>query len=75
MDDKKVAAVIILALCAKKQETLKEVKIKKKRRVWTKPWLKNRVQQSAYSNIFQEFRKYLRMNTDSYTVIFNIFYE
>ena len=38
-----------------------------------KLWLKNRVQQSAYSNIFQElrlrdqeeFRKYLLMNTDT----------
>ena len=74
MDDNPVvAAVIILALCTKKQQTLKEVKIKRKRRVWMKPWLKNRVQQSAYSNIFQElrlrdqeeFRKYLRMNTNT----------
>ena len=84
MDDKQVAAVIISIMRKKVQETLKEVKIKRKRRVWTKPWLKNRDQQKCiYSNIFQElrlrdqeeFRKYLRMNTDTYTVIFNIFYE
>ena len=45
-----------------------------------KPWLKNRRETSAYSNILQElrlqdqeeFRKYLRMNTDTYTVIFSI---
>ena len=48
-----------------------------------KPWLKNRVQKSSYSNIFEELRlrdqeeflKYLRMNTNTYTVIFNIFYH
>ena len=56
MHDKQVAAVIILELCAKKQETLKEVKIKRKRRVWTKPWLKDRVQQSAYTVTF--FKSY-----------------
>ena len=45
-----------------------------------KPWLKNRRETSAYSNILQElrlqdqeeFRKYLRMNTDTYMVIFSI---
>ena len=39
----------------------------------TKPWLKNRLRKSAYQNIFQElrlkdkeeFRRYLRINTET----------
>ena len=41
-----------------------------------KPWLKNRLRTSAYQNIFQElrlkdkeeFRRYLRMKTETYHV-------
>ena len=48
-----------------------------------KPWLKNRLRTSAYQNIFQElrlkdneeFRRYLRMNTETFQVqIFIYFY-
>ena len=50
------------------------VKKGKKRSVWMKPWLKNHLRPSAYQNIFQklrlkdkeEFRRYLRMNTETY---------
>ena len=33
-----------------------QVKKRKKRSVWIKPWLKNRLRISAYQNIFQELR-------------------
>ena len=43
-----------------------------KRGYWVKPWLEKRYERSAYNGIFAEmrlhnqedFRKYLRMNTD-----------
>ena len=33
-----------------------QVKKRKERSVWIKPWLKNRLRISAYQNIFQELR-------------------
>ena len=33
-----------------------QVKKRKTRSVWIKPWLKNRLRISAYQNIFQELR-------------------
>ena len=53
-------------------------KKKEKRRkkvVWVKPWLANREFKSAYCNILaelrlhdeEEFRRYLRINTEAYT--------
>ena len=33
-----------------------QVKKRKKRSVWMKPWLKNCLRTSAYQNIFQELR-------------------
>ena len=49
-----------------------ERKKRRKRRYWVKPWLEKRYERSAYNGIFAEmrlhnqedFRKYLRMNTD-----------
>ena len=53
-------------------------KTKRKRSVWVKFWLKNRMYTSAFNNIFaklmvndkEEFRRYLRINTASYEVSF-----
>ena len=47
-------------------------KKRRKRRYWVKPWLEKRYKRSAYNGILTEmrlhnqedFRKYLRMNTD-----------
>ena len=47
-------------------------KKRRKRRYWVKPWLEKRYERSAYNGILAEmrlhnqedFRKYLRMNTD-----------
>ena len=52
--------------------------MKRKRSVWVKPWLKNRIYRSAFNNIFaelmvndkDEFRRYLRINIASYKVSF-----
>ena len=54
----------------------KKDKNKRKRKTWVKPWLMNRARESAFKGIFselalrdkEEFRKYLRMNTNSYEV-------
>ena len=53
-------------------------KTKRKRSVWVKSWLKNRMYTSAFNNIFavlminhkEELRLYLRINTASYEVSF-----
>ena len=53
-------------------------KTKRKRSVWVKSWLKNRMYTSAFNNILavlmindkEELRLYLRINTASYEVSF-----
>ena len=52
-------------------------KTKRKRSVWVKSWLKNRMYTSAFNNIFavlindkEELRRYLRINTALYEVSF-----
>ena len=53
-------------------------KTKRKRSVWVKAWLKNRMYTTAFNNIFaevmvndkEEFCRYLRVNTASYQVSF-----
>ena len=53
-------------------------KTKRKRSVWVKSWLKNRMYTSAFNNIFaelmvndkEEFRRYLKITTASYEVSF-----
>ena len=69
MDDNSVvaacAAIIIAAVLKKKR---------KKRLVWVKTWLLERDRKGAYNNIIQElrlddienYRRYLRMNTDTF---------
>ena len=47
---------MLLAIEVKLDEEDEQVKKRKKRPVWMKPWLKNRVRTSAYQNIFQEIR-------------------
>ena len=41
-----------------------QVQKRKKRSVWMKPCLKNRLRSSAYENIFQELRLKKKRNTD-----------
>ena len=56
------------------------IKTRKKRKCWVKEWLRKREESGAYARIFQElrlqdaehFRKYLRMNTDTYEVSDNL---
>ena len=67
----KPLTITLLAIGIKLDEKKKK---RKKRFVWMKPWLTNRLGTSAYQNIFQklrlndkeEFRRYLRMNTETY---------
>ena len=72
----KALAILLLATGIKLVEDGENVQKRKKRSVWMKPWLKNLLRTSAYQNIFQElrlkdseeFRRYLRMNTETYQV-------
>ena len=78
----KALAILLLATAIKLIEDGKKVKKRKKRSVWMKPWLKNRLRTSAYQNIFEElrlkdseeFRQYLRMNTETYQVQILIYF-
>ena len=73
---KKALTIILLAIGVKSDGQDEQVKKKEKRSVWMKPWLKNLIRASAYQNIFQElrlkdkeeFRRYLRMKTETYHV-------
>ena len=72
----KALTIMLLAIGVKLDGEDEQVKKRKKRSIWIKPWLKNRLRTSAYQNIFQElrlkdneeFRRYLRMNTETYQV-------
>ena len=72
----KALTIMLLAIGVKLDGEDEQVKKRKKRSVWMKPWLKNRLRTSAYQNIFQElrlkdkeeFRRYLRINTETYQV-------
>ena len=52
----KTLTIMLLAIGVKLDGEDKQVKKRKKRSVWMKPWLKNRLRISAYQNIFQELR-------------------
>ena len=52
----KTLIVMLLAIGVKLDGEYEQVKKRKKRSVWMKPWLKNRLRTSAYQNIFQELR-------------------
>ena len=76
-NDTEAAAVILVLLTARslRKRRAKEAK-KKPRTVWVKPWIANRAEKSAFVHIFaelrlhdqEEFRSFLRMNTDTYQV-------
>ena len=47
---------MVLAIGVKLDGEDDNVKKRKRRSVWMKPWVKNRLRTSAYQNIFQELR-------------------
>ena len=51
---KKALTIMLLAIGVKLDGEEEQVKKRKKRSVWMKPWLENRLRTSAYQNIFQE---------------------
>ena len=67
---------MLLAIGVKIDRKDEQVKKSKKRFVWMKPCLKNYQRTFAYQNIFQglrlkdkeEFRRYLRINNETYQV-------
>ena len=50
----KALTIMLLAIGVKLDGEDEQVKKRKKRSVWMKPWLKNRLRTIAYQNIFQE---------------------
>ena len=50
----KVLTIMLLAIRVKLDGEEEQVKKRKKRTVWMKPWLQNRLHAIAYQNIFQE---------------------
>ena len=52
----KALTIMLLAIGVKLDGEDEQVKKRKKRSVWMKPWLKNCLRTSAYQNIFQELR-------------------
>ena len=50
----KALAIMVLAIGVKLDGEMVMLKKRKRRSVWMKPWLKNRLRKSAYQNIFQE---------------------
>ena len=52
----KELTIMLLEIELKLDGEDEQVKKRKKRSVWMKPWLKNRLRTIAYQNIFQELR-------------------
>ena len=52
----KALTTMLLAIGLKFDGEDEQVKKRKKRSVWMKPWLKNRLRTSTYQSIFQELR-------------------
>ena len=52
----KALTIMLLAIKVKLDGEDEQSKKSKKRSVWMKPWLKNRLRTSPYQNIFQELR-------------------
>ena len=50
----KALATMLSAIGVKLDREDEQVKKRKKRSVWMKPWLQNRLRTIAYQNIFQE---------------------
>jgi len=76
-----IAATSILVTGVYLQDELHGKK-RRKRSVWVKNWLQRREEKGAYNNILTElrlddvesFRKYLRMNTDTFQVSTTLFF-
>ena len=52
----KALTIMLLAIGVKLDGEDEQGKKRKKRSVWMKPWLKNRLRTSTYQSIFQELR-------------------
>ena len=50
----KALTIMLLAIGVKLDGEDEQVKKRKKRSVWMKPWLQNRLRTIVYQNIFQE---------------------
>ena len=50
----KALTIMLLAIGVKLDREDEQVKKRKKRSVWMKPWLQNHLRTIAYQNIFQE---------------------
>ena len=68
---KKVAAALVVLAMVRKRRNVNK---RRQRTIWIRSWLANRQEKSAHNNILAElrltdgehFRKYLRMNTETY---------
>lgn len=75
-------ATITLGSAIEMYNSLSKTSKKRNRKKWMKDWLLERESKGAYSNILQElrlqdhehFRKYLRMNTTTFEVIFSFLF-
>ena len=73
MNSREKAAICLLLVSSLEDEKRK----RKNRKIWTREWLLKRERNSAYNTILaelrlkdvEEFRKYLRMNTESFEVL------
>ena len=71
-------ATVAVKAIAEDLETCKKKKKKKKKRIWATEWLLERPNKGAYNGILSElhltdqkdFRKFLRMNTETFQVAF-----
>ena len=52
----KALTIMLLAIGVKLDGEDEQVKKRKKKPVWMKPWLRNHLGTNAYQNIFQELR-------------------
>ena len=76
MEDIELTCVCLILANATHLENKAIKKRIEKKSVWVKPWLSNRDSTGAFGNIFaelwlqdeEEFRRYLRMNTETYQV-------
>ena len=71
-------ATVAVKAIAEDLETCKKKKRNKKKRIWAREWLLERPNKGAYNGILSElrltdqedFRKFLRMNTETFQVAF-----
>ena len=79
MEDEELLLLLMICACTTKIIHLIDVLPKsRRRRIWVKDWLLRRSRKSVYYNIVSElrltdryeYRKYLRMNTETFEVNF-----